>query len=473
MHGICRWWSIIASVNKPVLSITIGDTVAYVADEDGNFGTTGDHSLYCVTNGLIAEGVSGKITYGQLPGDSTAGFIWNDETGLTATTGTSIPVDGITNEYTVLHNTIYYSAAGDSDANLMMLKYNDGNWTSPIQLTDEDRYFENINVLRLSGCDYVLGMHTAAAISENEVTDAKNLVWAKISSVNDIALIDVTYDENALAVGEDVELTLHVANTGESTVTSIDVSVDGSLFGVEECELLPGEIIEIAATVLCTDNLESHEISVCEFGKSDYTPEDNTYDVGIGYADVAVDTAYQQIGSQQRLMVYVTNEGIAPASGYLRIYVDGKIIGSGEYKDVKSDATAVLLFDLADGFMQFGDCDVTVVADSNAEELYSYNNSTVIHIVETLIDAEVYSASLDGTTVSAEIGCAKDTIATAFCACYNSDHKMIEIKEQQLASGMNEIDLVFTKSDGACYKLMILNAEFTPLTEVITLYSVD
>lgn len=459
----------LVAVDKPVLSIVTGDTTAYVVDEDGNQATAEDHALYSVADGLLVDGLSGHVSYGQLPGDDSAGFIWNDEVGLKSTTGTSVAVDGVTNEYTVLNDTIYYSAAGIGNANLMMIKYNNGNWTPAIQLTDNDRYFENINVLRLFGSDYVLGMYTAATISELAVTDAKNLVWAKVAPVYDIALIDVTYDEDALAIGKEVALTLHVTNNGESAVTSVDVGIDGNYFRADGFVLQPGDTIELSAAVICTDTLKRHEIYVYDTANRDRNYEDNRYEIEIGHADIVVETECQQIGDQHQLVVYVTNRGIAPASGSLRLYEGDKIVGSGKYENVESASTTVLSYALSDVFTNYRDFDITVVAESTSDEKYTYNNTSVIHIGEIISNVKVCTANFDGKTVYADIVCPEETAIQAVFAAFNEAGKMMEVKERKLNGGMNEIALSFEQSGMVTCKLMIVDQNYIPFTEAATL----
>ena len=70
----------------------------------------------------IAENVSGSVTYARLPGADKASFLWNGENVLTSSDGNNAEVPGISGEYTVSGNNIYYSAATEGSANLTVLQ---------------------------------------------------------------------------------------------------------------------------------------------------------------------------------------------------------------------------------------------------------------------------------------------------------------------------------------------------------------
>ena len=140
----------------------------------------------------IIENVNGNITYGVLPGETQSTFIWNDTDKL-CSMDSYINVAGITNEYVIKNNSIYYSTPIEGGAELATIRMNnDGTFTGPIQLTETDRYIEDISVETVYGRDVVLGMHTSAEIIEDNIDISKNLVWSIVQPVNDIYNSDVS-----------------------------------------------------------------------------------------------------------------------------------------------------------------------------------------------------------------------------------------------------------------------------------------
>ena len=69
--------------------------------------------------------------------------------------------------------------------------------SAPILLIGDEQYLENLNAASLNGRTYALGMHTTVTSSEDEVDDAKDLVWTQILPVSDLKLSDVSFDSDA------------------------------------------------------------------------------------------------------------------------------------------------------------------------------------------------------------------------------------------------------------------------------------
>ena len=372
----------LVNVSTPVSSVTAGlldgkIAAAYVSD-----GT-----LYSVKAGgqpsALAQDVSGHVAYGTLPGTSGAAFLWNGAGSLNASNGKSVAAEGITGEYAVVGNRIYYSTPTDSSANLAVLQYENGRWGLPVRLTGDSRYLENLSAARMNGTDYVFGMHTAVTIAEGSVEDAKNLVWSRVMPASDLRVDGVDYETDGLAAGQSVPVTLTVTNAGDHAVSSVRVTVNGGSATTHSVNLQPGESAELTINMTCPAALTTYTLNAVETGQDDYTPEDNACELALGYADAAVELVYQQIGTGRALVATVTNEGVAPASGSIIIFdANGDPVKEGSFDDLAPGDATIVTYAVSENFAGLDGGDVSVKVTLHQEEIYTYNNADTIHIMD-------------------------------------------------------------------------------------------
>lgn len=370
---------LLTQADKPVLQIVVGGSdVAYVADADGNYTTTEDQNLYLMDGTTVAENVQGKVTYGTLPG-MTAGFIWNAEDCLKTSAGNAeIPAVGITSEYALAGSRIYYSSAGEEGAHLTTIIYDSGNWSNPVTLTGGERYLENLSAVRWNGDDYVMGMNTLATITENDVDDAKDLVWGKVVPTHDLRFDGIDYDADGLTAGASVPVTLTVTNAGDQPVSSVDVSVNNGAINPYPCSIAPGASADITVNVTCPSVLTPYTFRVSENGQDDYTPDNNTGSVYIGYADLDVTTEEERIEGQSSLVVYLTNKGVASATGAITVTdSSGKAITTRNFENVGPGDTFVVSIPVSSGVYT-----ASAALANGEDDLYTYNNADTITVGE-------------------------------------------------------------------------------------------
>ena len=471
VNGTWESASSLGTVNAPVNSITVGErnnapAIACVLDEDSG------SNLYLLTGSgreRLAENVSAKVSYGVLPGTDKASFLWNGENVLTSSDGNSVDAPGISAEYAISGNNLYYSAATGESANLVVLRYHAGNgkWGLSIQLTDGNRYLENLSVASMNGADYVLGMHTAATITENAVEDAKNLVWSVVTPVSDLRLDGIDYDTENVKAGENLPVTLTVVNAGDHTVNRIAVTLNNSAVKTQECSLIPVESLDIEVSVPVSESLSECLFAVAEPDRDDYTPDNNAGTVKIGYADAAIELEYQQIGTKKALMASVTNQGVETANGSVVFYdANGSSVAESAFTNLASGDTTIAVYELDGNFAGINGGDVSATVTLEQEELYTYNNTDTLHIMETDGNpekTEIASAVANGERgLNAEIFCESELTATVYCAFYNGDGKMLSVEIRSLSAGQN--NLTFTASDQAASKakLFVLNDQMVP-----------
>ena len=255
----------------------------------------------------LATGVTGYVTYGILPGETAASFMWSSDNCLITSNGTTVPAVGITQEYAVTNDRIYYSASAEAGSHLTTVLYDGTTWSTPVTLTGGERYLENLNVVTFNGADCLLGMDTLATILSEDVIDAKNLVWAIVMPSSDLRLESITYNADGLSPGDTVPVTLHVTNAGDHTVESLTVECEG-MRQMVACSIKPGETLETNWELACSDALTSYSFSVYETEMDDFTPDDNTAAVSIGYADLAVELTERKIGAYQALEAFLDEE---------------------------------------------------------------------------------------------------------------------------------------------------------------------
>ncbi len=389
-NGVWKEAETLGEVDKPVSSLSIGEkdgalAVAYTADADGSYNTAEDQNLYCLTGGghtLLAEGVQGCVKFGILPGVDEADFIWNADGCLVTAGGLQVEAAGVSGEYALMDDRIYYSAAREQGAQLMELLYSDGRWSSPVVLdiNEEGRYLENLSVVRWNGTDYALGMNTQVEITAENVEDAKNLVWMAVGSVSDLKLEEVDYNAEGLTAGEEMQVTLSVTNGSDHTIDSITVgwSTQEGTSPTEQTvsiTLLPGETGDIALTLTCPEKVTNYIFTVGEAGGQDRDPRDNTLSISFGYPDLAVKLEEQQIGQDRRLAAIVTNEGVMPASGHLQFGdASGNIFEENTFEALAPGDRFIYI---CAAQIKDGDYTVTLLCDS--EDLYTDNNTDTIH----------------------------------------------------------------------------------------------
>ena len=450
-----------------MLSLTAGDldgvpAVAYVQDSDGRSETTDDHALIHQPNSEIitlADNVQGKVTFGALPGERQASFLWNDGDELRSASS-KVVVEGLTSEYAVVGDSIYYSAATGGSANLCVLRYQDGAWGAPIQLTKDARYLENLSAARLNGQDYVLGMHTKTTIDET-VTTEKNLVWAAVQPVSDLRLESVIYDIDAARAGEPVPVTLSVYNAGDHAVTGIDILCNHVKIQTDSTVLQPGKYADYVISMDCPETYTEYIFSVQETGKpdDDFTPSDNSQTVSLGYADVAVSLTEEQVGARRSVMATLTNEGVEPASGTLTFTdADGNMIGFTHFDDLSAGTSALSILPLAEDFSGT----VTVSALSDRPEWYTYNNTATLSAVRLSEPTVICSVVRTDTQIVAQVISSESNEITAYCALYSADGKLLAVYSKPVSEGEQEITFDTTHTYASA-KVVLLDGAFCPL----------
>ena len=420
---------------------------------------TSDGKLYCGSQ-LLAENVTGRAVYGRLPGTTADSFIWNADGALHDEAGNTVPVEGLSRDFVIVGDSIYFNQSNGANANLAALHYDAVNdhWSAPILLIGDEQYLENLNAAELNGKTYALGMHTTVTITADDVDDTKDLVWTQILPVSDLKLSDVSFDADALVPGETLPVTFTVTNSGDHTVSSLTLTADG-VSTAQDCQLLPGESGEFTVNITCPSEKQIVTFEVQEPGQDDYTPEDNTAACTVGSADAEVELALLQIGSRKFLQAVVVNRGLEPASGsVLFTGPDGQTLAERTFQNLTYGGTVIAEYE-PDSFAALYGEDVTATVRLHQDEPNMLNNTDSVPVL--LTSTEILSAQRGGSSVTAEIACMHDS-ARALCAFYDATGRLLRTVIQPLESGKINSLTFQIDSNAAQAKLFVLDAKNAP-----------
>ena len=420
---------------------------------------TSDGKLYCGSQ-LLAENVTGRAVYGRLPGTTADSFIWNADGALHDEAGNTVPVEGLSRDFVIVGDSIYFNQSNGANANLAALHYDAVNdhWSAPILLIGDEQYLENLNAAELNGKTYALGMHTTVTITADDVDDTKDLVWTQILPVSDLKLSDVSFDADALVPGETLPVTFTVTNSGDHTVSSLTLTADG-VSTAQDCQLLPGESGEFTVSITCPSEKQIVTFEVQEPGQDDYTPEDNTAACTVGSADAEVELALLQIGSRKFLQAVVVNRGLEPASGsVLFTGPDGQTLAERTFQNLTYGGTVIAEYE-PDSFAALYGEDVTATVRLHQDEPNMLNNTDSVPVL--LTSTEILSAQRGGSSVTAEIACMHDS-ARALCAFYDATGRLLRTVIQPLESGKINSLTFQIDSNAAQAKLFVLDAKNAP-----------
>jgi hypothetical protein len=289
--------------------------------------------------------------------------------------------------------------------------------------------------------------------------------------VNDLRLDDVSYDDDAIAAGDTVPVTLTVTNVGDHEVAGISVTLDGTTVKKENCSLLPGQSMEIETSLICPDVLTTYTYAVSEVGMNDdYTPDNNTAQLELGYADVETDLVYQHIGAQKTLLAYVNNIGVETAGGRVVFYdADGTAVAERAFDQLASGDIMIIGYDLPQDFKGINGGDVSVSVTLDQEELYTYNNDAGYHIMSEgdMPSARIENISINGTDVTAQIDCDEGTTMTAYCAYYDGLGRILCVKNAALETGKTNTQMFSYNGTNAEYvKLFVWDTKLAPMCAV-------
>ncbi|MBQ6223335.1 MAG: leucine-rich repeat protein, partial [Solobacterium sp.] len=397
--------------DQTIMEIEIGKyngntaVVCTVAENNGK-----ETDLYLASEGILAllySGVTGNVSYGNMPGSNTPDFVWNGIDTLRSLSGGEIEASGISGYYSLCDG-LYYSS-GVSDITENMEQYHTG--FREILMTDEGysndviqllntRYLENVSVQELHGIKYVIGLNTQADISDDLALD-KDLVFGIITEINDLQISDYDIDESSVDAGTPVPLSLTITNNGNEPIYSINIDVNGQI-NTQDLTINAGESAVVTTTITYPESATEYRVAVTGAGKIETEERylDNEISFVLGQSDLVLESTLLKSAERMGINAVITNTGNTVASGTLTIHnSEGTLIYSETFENLsKEDILNVDYWLSEEELAQAGEY-ATVTVQSDQEDADPGNNQAQISFewdYELAVIDETYaSVSLD------------------------------------------------------------------------------
>jgi len=468
----------LTQVNCPVVQLCPAEaggalSVGYITDTDGDTATQTDRTLYILSEGTAvqsAQGVTGKLTFGILPGENCASFLWNSADSLCSSGGASVQVPGITGEYVPVDNRVFYSAAGDAGSRLTAVEFfADGSQSEALQLTAGDAYVENLCAAQLGGTAHVLALRTDALITDDGVLVSKDLIWYVSRPLTDLRLTGLDYAIEGLTAGENTTVTVTVKNAGQCPVSDFTVLLNGETL-TRGGALAVGESRELTLQIPCPAGDGVCTITVLPDGAEENSEEDNTTRFTLGYGDLAVALDYDMVGDSRILTAQVTNRGAVPIGGTMAFYDElGASFAETELEAIEPGQCRIMSLTLAEDFavLYGGIACVRVTAAQEEPELS--NNTAYVMIPQWEDKAQILSCDQDKTIrIYVEN---TGTIGAVLCVFYDENGRMLSAHPETPEEGANTY--TYQADDNACLaKVLLLDQDNVPiLSEQCILFS--
>lgn len=325
----------IASVQSSVSDLAVGfigsNVVACYVMGDAVYCTISDHPL---TSG---ESLENGVTY------HNGAFYWCSD-GIVYTYAGS-DVLAVTSENMSISSN-FRIVDGDKESivwpvneaerGVLYGSVNLGNhWSQPIELFSSEDYAISYYDAHLSQDGTWYALLNAVPAMGGEKT---SLLFHKADGLCDVSL-DYAYAQESDRQGNIQPVDIAVINLGDSTVTSLDVSIIGSSVSHSErlaCSIEPGAkstfTVDIDVSGITSET--KLNVSVDAGNESDYT--NNSYEAVIGYVDAGVDLEYYFSEDTIIVAAKVSNLGSLPVNASIKVIEDSE---SGIVLDMKNLGT--------------------------------------------------------------------------------------------------------------------------------------
>ncbi|OLR62713.1 hypothetical protein BHF69_08505 [Anaerostipes sp. 992a] len=371
--------------------------IAYATDGDNDLGTADDVTVsICTLDGdsqKIATGSVSAPSFAVMPDTGLASLIYIENGTLAATTdGAAIthPMEGavtdLNSTYIIDGSTLYYASATQKASNLYKVVYNkaQGAWSEPIQITDQEQYLDNLGIASVNGDTYCTGMLKQVTIAEDDVEDDSDLVWKKLDASNNLTLLSAVYQQEDVAGGGELPITLEVRNNGDQQVDALSITVtDGKgavlLEKEQEVDLAPSGESSFDIGLVLPDQMDRDTYTVRienADGSSDADEQDDTKELGIGYCDLQLSEELTVTGDSRILSCKIENVGMAASGGTLDVYAPDNSeepVYSVSLDPLESGQSQIISMDLGD--QEYPSGTFTAVATADQEEFFTENNT--------------------------------------------------------------------------------------------------
>lgn len=475
-------WSEVHTAGSNVNAITeiaVGDSELYtITDSDNDLSTTDDRQLKQYgadgVSGNIAEGTVSAVQFAKLPGASSKAVLWSDGEALcrydSGKTETVVTNEALSNGYTVLSDRLLYNAADEGGSELFAQIYENGNWRDPVAATEQDKYLQSYSAAEIDGVTWLTAVQADVTITEDDVTDTCDLVWAKLTGRTDIAVSAVTVDHSAEAPGAEVPVEVDLTNCGDTAIDQVTLRISNGNTQIAEqtvdLSLAPGETKTENISFRLGETVSETNYTVTAVAANDGNTENNSADFTAGYCDLTVSAEFLQVGDSRRVLAKVTNQGAASSSGTLEISGSNGTIVNTEIASLASGESTYVVLNLSQALLGAYSDVLSLTANAVQTDADELNNTEQLYVaLEHPESAEI--ADVTSEEVSVEVY--NKQPATVYLAIYDSEGKLLHHFEQAAAANAGTIEFPLDGADlpeGYVMKAFVLRqSDRTPLME--------
>ena len=475
-------WSEVHTAGSNVNAITeiaVGDSELYaITDSDNDLSTADDRQLKKYStdgaSGNIAEGTVSAVQFAKLPGASSKALLWSDGEALcrydSGKTETVVTNEALSNGYTVLSDRLLYNAADEGGSELFAQIYENGNWRDPVAATEQDKYLQSYSAAEIDGVTWLTAVQADVTITEDDVTDTCDLVWAKLTGRTDIAVSAVTVDHSAEAPGAEVPVEVDLTNCGDTAIDQVTLRISNGNTQIAEqtvdLSLAPGETKTENISFRLSETVSETNYTVTAVAANDGNTENNSADFTAGYCDLTVSAEFLQVGDSRRVLAKVTNQGAASSSGTLEISGSNGTIVNTEIASLASGESTYVVLNLSQALLGAYSDVLSLTANAVQTDADELNNTEQLYVaLEHPESAEI----TDVTSEKVSVEVYNKQPAYVYLAIYNSDGKLLHHFEQAAAANAGTIEFPLDGADlpeGYVMKAFVLRqSDRTPLME--------
>ena len=475
-------WSEVHTAGSNVNAITeiaVGDSELYtITDSDNDLSTADDRQLKRYStdgaSGNIAEGTVSAVQFAKLPGASSKALLWSDGEALcrydSGKTETVVTNEALSNGYTVLSDRLLYNAADEGGSELFAQIYENGNWRDPVAATEQDKYLQSYSAAEIDGVTWLTAVQADVTITEDDVTDTCDLVWAKLTGRTDIAVSAVTVDHSAEAPGAEVPVEVDLTNCGDTAIDQVTLRISNGNTQITEqtvdLSLAPGETKTENISFKLGETVSETNYTVTAVAANDGNTENNSADFTAGYCDLTVSAEFLQVGDSRRVLAKVTNQGAASSSGTLEISGSNGTIVNTEIASLASGESTYVVLNLSQALLGAYSDVLSLTANAVQTDADELNNTEQLYVaLEHPESAEI----TDVTSEEVSVEVYNKQPAYVYLAIYDSEGKLLHHFEQAAAANAGTIEFPLDGADlpeGYVMKAFVLRqSDRTPLME--------
>lgn len=461
----------VVSTTKPVNSIAsgfIGDKpqVAYSVDEDGQYITSGDNSVYVGNNRITPDD---SVDYlGVKYFDGQFYFVGNDllvlyDGSLIKTetpVGNNFQIESNADKY-VLVNQIY-----DGFKNELYVSYSDNgvSFTDPIQLTSYDNQITDYDYVLNNDGSITVSSDLRYILNDNELGHT-DFIIETFADKYEIELTDAAYNMSLTYEQQDIMFEATVRNQGTKPLNGFRLNLADSkgrtvYYKDYNYTLDAGETAVETITYVLPDSFMGESLTLSVVSGQDTDQSNNSHTFTFKYADISVSNC--EITSDGYIVAVVQNTGYDLAEDVAvqlcKFNEQYDEFGTVAVGDIAVGESETIRYKLPVGIISFdsylSNNSFKVEATTTTGE-YNYSNNEAIAIVSPvrvsdiqLVNSSVVLAVGDAVTLAVKFTPANATDKTVYW--FTSDEKVVEADENGVitAVGLGTATITAISSDG-------------------------